>query len=138
MARRLRKALADARAVAPRDWALALGAAAGNWLTDLLCLAAVAVAFHLPVSLWQLGAIYLTVQLVRQVPLTPGGIGVIEASLLAGLVAAGAAAGPAAAVVLVYRLLSCWLLVPAGLVGWLVLRTGHPVTTDTPRPVVPA
>ena len=134
----LRTAIADAREVAPRHWALAMGAATANWLTDLLCLAAAAAAFHLPVSLWQLGAVYLTVQLVRQIPLTPGGIGVIEASLLAGLVAAGASAGPAAGVVLAYRMLSCWLVLPAGLVGWLVLRVGHPVTADTPRPAVPA
>ncbi|WP_166659317.1 lysylphosphatidylglycerol synthase transmembrane domain-containing protein [Labedaea rhizosphaerae] len=133
----LRTAITDAREVAPRHWALALGAAGANWLTDLLCLAAAAAAFHLPVTLWQLGAVYLAVQLVRQIPLTPGGIGVIEASLLAGLVAAGAAAGPAAAVVLVYRVLSCWLVLPAGVIGWLVLRTGHPVTADTPRVGVP-
>jgi putative heme transporter len=134
----LRTALTNARDVAPRHWALALGAAAANWLTDMLCLGAAAAAFHLPVTLWQLGAVYLAVQLVRQIPLTPGGIGVIEASLLAGLVAAGAAAGPAAGVVLVYRLLSCWLVLPAGLLGWLVLRTGHSATADTPRPAVPA
>jgi hypothetical protein len=134
----VRTAFTDARDVAPRHWALALGAAAANWLTDMLCLAAAAAAFHLPVTLWQLGAVYLAVQLVRQIPLTPGGIGVIEASLLAGLVAAGATAGPAAGVVLVYRLLSCWLVLPAGLLGWLVLRTGHPATADTPRPAVPA
>ena len=69
-----------------------------------------------------LGAIYLTVQIVRQIPLTPGGLGVIEISLLAGLVSAGAGEAAAAATVLVYRLLSCWLIIPVGLLGWLLLR----------------
>jgi uncharacterized protein (TIRG00374 family) len=116
------EAVRSSRQVAGRHWALALAAATTNWLTDLLCLAASARAFHLPVSLWQLAAIYLTVQIVRQVPLTPGGIGVIEVSLLAGLVSAGAAEAGATATVLAYRLLSCWLIIPVGLLGWLVLR----------------
>lgn len=115
-------AVERARAVPARHWAPATGAAVANWLTDLLCLYAAARAFHLPLDPVTLGAIYLTVQLIRQVPLTPGGIGVIELSLLAGLVAAGAGEAPAAATVLVYRLLSCWLVIPAGLALWLGLR----------------
>lgn len=115
-------AITSSREVDGRHWTLALGAAVGNWLTDLLCLYAVTSAFDLPVSLWQIGAVYLTVQIVRQLPLTPGGIGVIEVSLLAGLVSAGAGEAAAAATVLVYRLLSCWLIIPVGLLCWLVLR----------------
>jgi uncharacterized membrane protein YbhN (UPF0104 family) len=115
-------ALTSSREVGGRHWGLALAAALTNWLTDLLCLYAAAQAFHLPVSLAQLGAVYLTVQVVRQIPLTPGGIGVIEVSLLAGLVSAGAGDASAAATVLVYRLLSCWLIIPVGLLGWLILR----------------
>lgn len=118
-------AVRSARDVARRDWVLALAAATANWLTDLLCLAAAARAFHLPLSLVELAAVYLTVQIVRQVPLTPGGIGVIEMSLLAGLLSAGASEAPAAATVLAYRLLSCWLIIPMGLVGWLILRHGR-------------
>jgi uncharacterized membrane protein YbhN (UPF0104 family) len=101
---------------------VALACAVGNWLTDLCCLAAVAQAFHLPLSFYQLGTVYVVVQLVRQVPVTPGGIGVIEASLLTALVAAGASQGPAAAAVLEYRLLSAWLIIPAGLFAWALLR----------------
>jgi uncharacterized protein (TIRG00374 family) len=118
----LTDALTSSREVAGRHWTLALGAALTNWLTDLLCLYAAARAFHLPVSLVQIGAVYLTVQVVRQVPLTPGGIGVIEVSLLAGLVSAGAGNAQAAATVLAYRLLSCWLIIPVGFLCWLVLR----------------
>ncbi len=118
----LTDAVTSSREVDGRHWGLALAAAVTNWLTDLLCLYAAARAFHLPVSLAQLGAVYLTVQIVRQIPLTPGGIGVIEVSLLAGLVSAGAGDGAAAATVLVYRLLSCWLIIPVGLLCWLGLR----------------
>lgn len=124
--RPLTDALTSSREVGGRHWTLALGAAVANWLTDLLCLYAVASAFGLPVSLAQIGAVYLTVQVVRQLPLTPGGIGVIEVSLLAGLVSAGAGEAAAAATVLVYRLLSCWLIIPVGLLCWLGLRRPSP------------
>jgi hypothetical protein len=128
-------ALASSREVGGRHWTLALGAAFANWLTDLLCLYAAARAFALPVSIVHLGAVYLTVQIVRQVPLTPGGIGVIEVSLLAGLVSSGAGEAQAAATVLVYRLLSCWLIIPVGLLCWLVLRrpSPHHAVEDEPE-----
>ncbi len=123
-------ALSSSRAVGGRHWGLALAAALTNWLTDLLCLYAVTRAFGLPVDIVAIAAVYLTVQIVRQIPLTPGGIGVIELSLLAGLVSAGAGEASAAAAVLVYRLLSCWLIIPVGLLGWLVLR--HPPSRSRP------
>jgi len=117
-----RRTGAAALAVPVRYRRVALAFAIGNWLADLCCLAAVAQAFHLPLSFYQLGTVYVIVQFVRQIPVTPGGMGVIEASLLASLVAAGAAQGPAAAAVLGYRLFSAWLIIPAGLFAWALLR----------------
>jgi putative heme transporter len=105
-----------------RDWAVAIAWAALNWLTDLLCLAAACRALGLPVGVTTLAGIYLGVQIVRQVPLTPGGVGVIETALVAGLTATGATAVTAAAAVLIYRLLSCWLIIPAGGAAGLALR----------------
>ncbi|MEV0808199.1 lysylphosphatidylglycerol synthase transmembrane domain-containing protein [Micromonospora sp. NPDC050200] len=105
-----------------RDWWAVLGYATANWLTDLFCLAACTRALGLPVDLIALAGIYLGVQIVRQVPLTPGGIGVIETALVAGLTTSGATAISATAAVLIYRLLSCWLLIPVGGVAALVLR----------------
>jgi putative heme transporter len=127
--RYLRNLLASARdawragaALRTRDWVVALTYAAVNWLTDLLCLAAATRALGLPVGVTTLAGIYLGVQIVRQVPLTPGGVGVIETALVAGLTASGATAISAAAAVLIYRLLSCWLIIPAGGIAALVLR----------------
>jgi len=132
-------AVSSSRTVPGRHWGLALAAAVANWLTDLLCLYAAARAFDLPLDMVTLGAVYLTVQIVRQIPLTPGGIGVIEISLLAGLVSAGAGEAAAAATVLVYRLLSCWLIIPVGVLAWVALRrppSGHDLVEDVPD-VVP-
>ena len=117
---------ATASAVPVRYRTAALAFAVTNWLADLCCLAAVAQAFDLPLTFVQLGTVYVVVQLVRQVPVTPGGMGVIEASLLAALVAAGAGQAPAAAAVLGYRLFSCWLIIPLGLFTWTLLRRKHP------------
>lgn len=115
-----------------RDWCAVVGYAAVNWLTDLACLAACTHALGLPVDLPALAGIYLGVQIVRQVPLSPGGIGVIETALVAGLTASGATAITAAAAVLLYRLLSCWLLIPLGGAAAVVLR--RPGRSPSPAP----
>ena len=70
-------------------------------------------------------------QLVRQIPATPGRIGVIEASLILALGAAGAGQAPAAAAVLIYRLLSCWTVLPIGLLCWTAPKSPIP-----PRPAL--
>ncbi|WP_433360038.1 lysylphosphatidylglycerol synthase transmembrane domain-containing protein [Actinoplanes sp. CA-142083] len=118
-------------ALRPRDWTVAVLFFAVNWLTDLLCLAAACRAVGLPVGITTLAGIYLGVQIVRQVPLTPGGVGVIDTALVAGLTAAGATAVTAAAAVLIYRLISCWLLLPAGGAAALALR--RRITVPRPR-----
>lgn len=120
----VRSALRDAGAVPWRHWRLALLCAVLSWVADLACLLAATQAFHLQLGLLDLAAPYLAIQLIRQFPVTPGGIGLIEASLLAALVSAGAAQAPAAAAVLGYRLFSCWLILPAGLLTWLTIRRG--------------
>ncbi|MEP6562792.1 MAG: lysylphosphatidylglycerol synthase domain-containing protein, partial [Nakamurella sp.] len=80
-----------------------------------------------------LATVYVGVQIIRQIPFTPGGIGIIEAALLAGLIAAGSAAAPAAAAVVIYRALTFWLVLPAGGIAALLDRA----TAATPTSVAP-
>jgi uncharacterized membrane protein YbhN (UPF0104 family) len=120
-------AVRGGREVRRLDWLVTFAYAVLNWAGDLFCLLAVAMAFRLEVNWVPLIGIYLGAQLVRQLPLTPGGIGLIETGLLAGFVGAGAGQAVAAAVVLVYRLLSCWLTVPVGFGAWLTIRKARPV-----------
>ena len=108
------EAFRRAERVPRKDWNLALTQSVANWLLDALSLYAATRAFDISIDVWQLALLYLGIQVVRQIPVTPGGIGIVEASLLAGLVSAGAATGAAAAAVVIYRLFSCWLLIPAG------------------------
>ncbi|MFF5083623.1 YbhN family protein [Actinoplanes sp. NPDC000266] len=121
-----RRMIGEAKAVRPRHWSLALGYAALNWTLDLACLIAVAQACDFPLSTLQLASVYMAVQIVRQIPITPGGIGLIEASLLAGFLAAGAPEAAAAAVVLGYRVVSFWLMLPIGLATYLRLSRSEP------------
>jgi uncharacterized membrane protein YbhN (UPF0104 family) len=114
----LRHTLTLAAAVPARRWLGVLAVAALNWLTDLACLLAAVHAVGLAVPLRTVATAYLAAQLIRQIPVTPGGLGVIEASLVVAFTAAGAATAPAAAAVLIYRLLSCWSVLPIGLAGW--------------------
>ena len=67
-------------------------------------------------------------QIVASLPIIPGGLGVVEGSLAVILVAYGARKVPALAVVLVYRLLTFWLVIivgwiSIGLIEWRVRRT---------------
>ncbi|GAA1612312.1 lysylphosphatidylglycerol synthase transmembrane domain-containing protein [Actinoplanes couchii] len=100
----------------------ALAAAVINWALDMFCLVAAAAACGVTLGWWQLALVYLAVQVVRQIPLTPGGLGLIEASMLTGLVTAGMPESTAAAVVLLYRLVSFWMILPLGLTGWMATR----------------
>ncbi|GAA2878028.1 hypothetical protein Acy02nite_15240 [Actinoplanes cyaneus] len=118
------RALRDARSVPVRTWLTVTVAGVANWLLDMGCLLFVADALHAELGWSRLALIYLAVQVVRQIPLTPGGIGLIETSMLAGLVAAGVPQATAAAIVLIYRLISFWLILPAGLAAHLTLRGG--------------
>jgi uncharacterized protein (TIRG00374 family) len=110
---------------------LACGAAVGRWAFDLLALvtAIIAVGAHPRFSLVLLA--YVAAQLLAQIPVTPGGIGVVEAGLTATLALAGVHGGDAAVATLAYRLVSYWLMLPAGLVGWIVHRRRLAVAATT-------
>lgn len=123
LVRTLRHTAVLARTVAAHRWLAVVALAALNWLTDLACLLAALHAVGLSVPARTVATAYLAAQLIRQIPATPGGIGVIEASLILALTTAGAAQAPAAAAVLVYRLLSCWSVLPIGLICWTRQKT---------------
>jgi uncharacterized membrane protein YbhN (UPF0104 family)/membrane-associated phospholipid phosphatase len=103
----------------PGKAAQLLGGSAGVTLTYALALACCLAAFgaHLPLA--STVAVYLAGAAVASVSPTPGGLGAMEAALVAGLTAVGAPTGPAVAGVLAFRLLTFWLPI---LPGWLAYR----------------
>jgi uncharacterized protein (TIRG00374 family) len=100
----------------------ASAAAVGRWMFDLLTLVAAVEAVGARPHLALVLLAYVTAQLLAQIPVTPGGLGVVEAGLTATLVLAGVSPGDAAIATLAYRLFSYWLMLPAGLVAWVVHR----------------
>jgi putative heme transporter len=120
-----------AASLSTKDWATGSAYAMGNWVLDIACLLFTARAFGLRVGLLGVVGAWLAVQLVRQIPVTPGGIGIVEAGLIVALVAAGATGGTAAAVVLTYRILSCWLIAPIGMLAWVGLQASDRRAEDS-------
>jgi glycosyltransferase 2 family protein len=104
----------------PGKAAQLLGGSAGVTLAYALSLACCLAAFHAHLPLGTTVAVYLAGAAVASVSPTPGGLGAMEAALVAGLTAVGAPAGPAVAGVLAFRLLTFWLPI---LPGWLAYRT---------------
>jgi len=133
------------RAVAPtrQEWARAALAATVNWLADCGCLgfAFLAVGGGVP---WRgLLLAYCAGQLATLLPITPGGLGVVEGSLTVALVAFGGGKATTVAAVLFYRLFSFWAPLPLGAGCYLglarlrrrALRSARPgaVGTGLPR-----
>jgi hypothetical protein len=58
------------------------------------------------------------------IPVTPGGLGVVEGVLVPSLVGFGATPGAAIVAVLGYRLVNFWLPIPVGAGAYLSLRVG--------------
>ncbi|MGE5292125.1 MAG: lysylphosphatidylglycerol synthase domain-containing protein [Micromonosporaceae bacterium] len=69
-----------------------------------------------------LGAVYLGGAALAAAAPTPGGLGALEAALVAGLTGVGMAAGPAVSAVLLHRLATYWLPVAPGWLCWRVLQ----------------
>jgi uncharacterized membrane protein YbhN (UPF0104 family) len=85
-----------------------------NWLLDCVCLYAALAAVHASVPLRSVLLTYVIAQLVASLPLLPGGGGTVEISLALGFAAFGHTSGSIVAGVLLFRLISCWGLVPLG------------------------
>jgi hypothetical protein len=110
-------------AVAPgrHVWALAFGFAAANWLWDCLALALCFLAVGQGVPWQGLLLAYGAAQLAINIPITPGGLGVVEGSLTIALVAYGGQKEATVAAVVLYRLISFWGLLAVGWLAWAFL-----------------
>jgi hypothetical protein len=100
------------------DWGMAILYALANWSLDVGCLIAAFIAVGANVPWRALLLTYAASQLAANLPITPGGLGVVEGSLIIGLVAYGGGQEQTVAAVLLYRLLSFWALLPIGWVAW--------------------
>jgi uncharacterized protein (TIRG00374 family) len=109
-------------AKSPSHLALTAVGALGGPMVQIVALWLCTHAFGGQLPFVQVGAVYLGSHLVASAAPVPGGLGALEAALVAGLSALGMPVGAAASAVLIYRLLTYWLTVP---VGWLSLKVAE-------------
>jgi uncharacterized protein (TIRG00374 family) len=94
--------------------------AAANWLWDCCALAMAFLAVGAGVPWRGLLLAYGAAQLATNIPITPGGLGVVEGSLTIALVAYGGGQESTVAAVVLYRLISFWGLLVVGWAAWAV------------------
>ena len=103
--------------------------AAANWLFDAGCLFICLAAFGPWVNPAALLVAYCLANILAVIPLTPGGLGVIETTVIVVLVAFGTPKSYALLGVTAGRLLNFWLPIPVGGAAYLYLRF-HPPAAD--------
>jgi uncharacterized protein (TIRG00374 family) len=109
-------------AVVGQRWWQALLLAVGRWLLDYLTLLAALTAVHADPRPSTVLLAFCAAQFLGTLPLTPGGLGFVEAGLSGTLALAGVPAGAAVVSTLAYRLVSFWLPIPAGGIAAIVHR----------------
>jgi uncharacterized protein (TIRG00374 family) len=123
LAARLRE-LAGDRAMLAR----AVGWAAANWLLDAASLGVFVAAFGHRVAADGLLVSYGLANVLAAIPITPGGLGIVEGVLSSSLVGFGTPRGIAILGVLSWRLVNFWLPIPVGGLSYLSFRFMPPRT----------
>jgi putative heme transporter len=113
-----------------RGWAFVFLMATLNWVANIACLALALLATRGPVPWSGLILAWSVGVGAASFGLTPGGLGLVEAALAGALIAAGVHTPQAVAAVLVYRLISFWLV---DALGWIFYVT----TRERGRPLPP-
>jgi uncharacterized protein (TIRG00374 family) len=103
------------------DFSSAMLWSVANWMLDCGCLVAGYLAVGAAVPWKGLLLAYGAGQLAANLPVTPGGLGVVEGSLTVALVAYGGAQASTVAAVILYRIISFWAFLPVGWGVWGVL-----------------
>lgn len=99
-----------------------IGWAAANWLLDCAALWVFVLAFGYRIPVDGLVVSYGLANVLAAIPITPSGLGVVEAVLTATLVGFGAPSSVAVLGVVSYRLVNFWLPIPFGAAAYLSLH----------------
>jgi hypothetical protein len=139
----------------------AIGWAAANWLLDAASLWVFVAAFSHFISPVDLLLAYGLANILAAIPITPGGLGVVEFVLVSMITGFGPTAGQALSAVLAYRAVNFWLPIPFGGLAYASLEferrttykklqarvhrrrdrraaVGHPVGISPPEGVAPS
>jgi uncharacterized protein (TIRG00374 family) len=107
------------------SWKVAVPAAFGNQFFDYLALETSLLAVGADVNLFLVLLAYVAAAVLAMIPITPGGLGFVEAGLTGVLALAGVTPEHAVLATLLYRLFSYWLPLPAGLVASIMFGRRH-------------
>lgn len=99
-----------------------IGWASANWLLDAASLWVFLLAFGHVTGVDALLVSYGLANVLAAIPITPGGLGVVEAVLTASLIGFGASHGQAVLGVIAWRLVNFWLPIPLGAAAYLTLH----------------
>ncbi|HWC39218.1 MAG TPA: lysylphosphatidylglycerol synthase transmembrane domain-containing protein [Acidimicrobiales bacterium] len=102
--------------------ARAVAGAAAFWLLDAASLWVFLAAFGHLMSPYGLLVAYGLANVLAFLPITPGGLGIVEGVLVPTLVGFGSPRGVAIIGVITYRLVNFWLPIPVGALSYLSLR----------------
>jgi uncharacterized protein (TIRG00374 family) len=125
LAHRLVESRDFVRAALSESWKRAVPAALGNQLFDFLALYVSLLAVGSRVDPVLVLLAFVAGSALAMIPITPGGLGFVEAGLTGVLTLAGVTAEHAVLAVLIYRLFSYWMPLPAGLVASYLYRRRH-------------
>jgi len=114
---------------------LAVLAAVGKWGFDYLALVCVLAALGARPEPALVLLAYAASALLGMIPITPGGLGFVEAGLAGLLVVAGVPVATASVATLAYRLVGFWLPLPAGGVAYLLAVRRYRVSAAATSPV---
>jgi uncharacterized protein (TIRG00374 family) len=103
-----------------------------NWLFDAGALWVFLAAFGEQIPIDSLLVAFGIANVIAVIPITPGGLGVVEAVLTSTLVGFGVPAGTATVAVVTYRLAQFWLPIPLGGASYVSLKVG-PTKLDGSR-----
>ncbi|HVQ90123.1 MAG TPA: lysylphosphatidylglycerol synthase transmembrane domain-containing protein [Mycobacteriales bacterium] len=136
-----------------RDRTVLLLRARWHWITATTLVSHVSLFLVLLLALRHVGvsqqelswvevlAVFAFARLLTAIPITPGGLGVVELALITGLSAAGGDRAGVAAAVLVFRALTYVLPIPLGLASYVFWRRNRswrrPAGTAPHSPLVP-
>ena len=109
-------------ALTGRAFGISFGWAAADLLLDLLSLDLMFLAFGYQPGFGPLAVAYAAANIASAIPLTPGGLGVVEVTLVAITVGFGSPRAVAVLAVLGYRVVNYWLPLLPGAVAYLRLR----------------
>ena len=115
----------------------AIAWAAANWVLDAASLWVFLLAFGRAANPDGLLVAYGLANVLAALPVTPGGLGVVEGVLVPALVGFGTPRGVAILGVLSWRLVNFWLPIPAGGISYLSLRLGDEPAVPGARPAPP-